>query len=125
MERVGGYSVHARDLWRSADQNHMQSIREIWSKVLGTPVSAVDANFFDLGGHSLLVMRLQEHLQAVSGVEIPIEDLYEHTTVRAQVALLSRLARADAVGVLGADGDCAAVPGADVETSTQADENPS
>ncbi|MFJ8313849.1 MULTISPECIES: acyl carrier protein [unclassified Streptomyces] len=67
----------------------IEDIRRIWSTVLGTEVQDTDVNFFDAGGHSLLVMVLQEHLEELVGREIALEDLFEHPTVRAQAALLA------------------------------------
>ncbi|MFD8783561.1 acyl carrier protein [Kitasatospora sp. NPDC059599] len=67
----------------------IEDVRRIWSTVLGAEVQDVDVNFFDAGGHSLLVMVLQEHLEEITGREVAIEDLFEHPTVRAQAALLT------------------------------------
>ena len=35
-----------------------------------------DSNFFDLGGHSLLVVLLIVRVRETLGVELPIEDVY-------------------------------------------------
>ncbi|WP_329193474.1 acyl carrier protein [Streptomyces sp. NBC_01435] len=66
-----------------------EDIRRIWSTVLGTEVQDTDVNFFDAGGHSLLVMVLQEHLEELAMREIALEDLFEHPTIRAQAGLLA------------------------------------
>ncbi|GGW16452.1 hypothetical protein GCM10018980_19190 [Streptomyces capoamus] len=66
-----------------------EDIRRIWSTVLGTEVQDIDVNFFDAGGHSLLVMVLQEHLEELAVREIALEDLFEHPTIRAQAGLLA------------------------------------
>ncbi|MBY8884723.1 acyl carrier protein [Streptomyces sp. PTM05] len=67
----------------------VEDVRRIWSTVLATEVQDVDVNFFDAGGHSLLVMVLQEHLEELFGREISIEDLFEAPTIRAQAHLLT------------------------------------
>ncbi|WKX73993.1 acyl carrier protein [Streptomyces sp. XD-27] len=67
----------------------MEDVRRIWSTVLGAEIQDVDVNFFDAGGHSLLVMVLQEHLEELAGRELAIEDLFEHPTIRAQAGLLA------------------------------------
>ncbi|MGW0832976.1 acyl carrier protein [Streptomyces prunicolor] len=73
-----------------------EDIRRIWSTVLGTEVQDTDVNFFDAGGHSLLVMVLQEHLEELTAREIALEDLFEHPTIRAQAGLLAAGPAADA-----------------------------
>jgi hypothetical protein len=40
-------------------------------------------NFFDLGGHSLLLGRVQATLQRMLGRRVPITALFEHPTIRA------------------------------------------
>jgi hypothetical protein len=42
----------------------------------------MDDNFFDLGGHSLLLVQLQSKLQGQFGREVPIVQLFRHSTVR-------------------------------------------
>ncbi|MFL6137850.1 MAG: acyl carrier protein [Frankiaceae bacterium] len=67
-----------------------EDVRRIWSTVLGTEIEDTDVNFFDVGGYSLLVMVLQEHLEELAGRPIALEDLFEHPTIRAQADLLGR-----------------------------------
>ena len=60
-----------------------------WREVLGRTDVATDANFFDLGGNSMLMIRLQRRLVAATGREIPVVSLFQHATVATQVAMLS------------------------------------
>lgn len=53
-----------------------------WCQVLGTGALGVDDNFFDVGGHSLLVVRLHRHLQEELDRNIALTDLYRFPTVR-------------------------------------------
>ncbi|HEY3570037.1 MAG TPA: amino acid adenylation domain-containing protein [Thermoanaerobaculia bacterium] len=57
------------------------TISEIWSELLPVERIGVDDNFFDLGGHSLLLLRLRGRLRERCGVELPLLDLFEHPTV--------------------------------------------
>lgn len=59
-----------------------------WAEVLRVSDVPSDTNFFDLGGHSLTMFRLQDALERHSGVRPSIVDLFRHTTVSAQVALI-------------------------------------
>jgi amino acid adenylation domain-containing protein len=49
-------------------------------------------NFFDLGGHSLLVIRAHQKLRAAAGREIPVVDLFRFPTVALLARHLSRTA---------------------------------
>jgi len=63
-----------------------QRIAAIWQEVLGIAAVGTDDNFFDLGGHSLLLVRLHSRLQELLGREIPLVELFASPTVRAQAA---------------------------------------
>lgn len=58
-----------------------RSIAEAWRKVLGVERVGVDQNFFDLGGHSLLVVELSRALREELGRDIPIVTLFQYPTV--------------------------------------------
>lgn len=56
-------------------------VASIWSEILGEEKVGLNENFFDLGGHSLLLFELQGKLREAFGEEIPIVDLFRLTTV--------------------------------------------
>jgi len=80
--RTGGVFV-------SPESEHEQKIAAIWQEVLEVDRVGLDDNFFDLGGQSLLMVRLHASLQSAFAREIPLADLFEATTVRAQAELLT------------------------------------
>jgi acyl carrier protein len=59
-----------------------EKITAIWRAILGVDKVGTEDNFFDLGGHSLLMVRLQGRLQEALGTEISIMDLFRFPTVR-------------------------------------------
>jgi amino acid adenylation domain-containing protein len=86
------------------------TIAEIWQGLLGVEQVGVEDNFFDLGGHSLLVIQLQRKLRAATGCELPIADLFQRQTVRAiaeHVAALGGSGAGDAVQAVQAPRSCA------------------
>lgn len=58
-------------------------LRDAWSEVLGFAVGGIDDNFFDLGGHSLLLHRLQIAVEARTGRSAPLLAFFDHPTIRA------------------------------------------
>ncbi|MER7769861.1 amino acid adenylation domain-containing protein [Kitasatospora sp. NPDC096140] len=53
----------------------------IWEKVLGQRDVTAEDDFFQLGGHSLLVPRVQFELRRACAVDLPLIALFEATTV--------------------------------------------
>ncbi|MES1243978.1 MAG: amino acid adenylation domain-containing protein, partial [Acidobacteriota bacterium] len=63
----------------------------LWSEVLGVERVGIHDSFFDLGGHSLLLMRLQGRVAAETGIDVPVLELFEHPTVAALARRLDEL----------------------------------
>ncbi|MFK3730628.1 non-ribosomal peptide synthetase [Streptomyces sp. NPDC088090] len=63
-------------------------VADAWAEVLAVETVPADVNFFDLGGHSLLVIRLQDALERRTGVRLSVVDLFRGSTVRAQAELI-------------------------------------
>jgi acyl carrier protein len=66
-----------------------RKITAIWQEVLRIDSVGVHDNFFDLGGHSLLLMELQSRLCDTFDREVSIMQLFEFTTVHRQAELFS------------------------------------
>jgi hypothetical protein len=63
-------------------------IATIWRAVLGTAEIGVEENFFDAGGHSVLLVGVQRRLREEFGIDVPLLALFQYPTVRAQAAHL-------------------------------------
>ena len=55
-------------------------IATAWCELTGLPEVCADASFFDTGGHSLLLGRLQQRLESALGREVPLSVILTHPT---------------------------------------------
>jgi acyl carrier protein len=77
-----------------------EQIAGIWAKALGVKTIAPDDNFFALGGHSLLGVKVIAEIQAKTGMEeeLRLSDLLEYPTLGAFAAHLERLRTSEESG---------------------------
>ncbi|WP_063992047.1 MULTISPECIES: non-ribosomal peptide synthetase [unclassified Streptomyces] len=57
-------------------------IAGVWSEVLGRASIGVDDDFFALGGHSLMALRVVGRLKKSLGRPVPVKDVYKHPRLR-------------------------------------------
>lgn len=60
-----------------------QRLVEIWKSVLQCDSVSVTANFFEIGGHSLLAAKLIAKVRSDFGISFPLAQLFESPTIRA------------------------------------------
>jgi len=66
-----------------------QIIAKIWQEVLEFEEVGIHDNFFDLGGHSLLLVRMRNRLQEHFEKEISIVDMFQRPTIKDLAKFLS------------------------------------
>ena len=67
-----------------------QAIANIWQKVLRVDKVSCDQNFFDMGGHSLLIIQVSNHLRDTLGLNVPVVELFKYPTIRSLARHLSQ-----------------------------------
>jgi amino acid adenylation domain-containing protein len=67
-----------------------RTIATIWQEVLQVEQVGLHANFFDLGGHSLLLARVWNKLRTVLRQELSMVDLFQYPTIHALATYLSQ-----------------------------------
>ncbi|MEW5926732.1 MAG: amino acid adenylation domain-containing protein [Gemmatimonadota bacterium] len=70
----------------------------IWAEVLGVERIGVDDELFEVGGNSLLVMRIAARVRAALGVEVPLPVLLARSTVAGVAAWIRTADRAGEAG---------------------------
>jgi hypothetical protein len=63
---------------------------QIWSEILGVNRVGVRDNFFDLGGHSLLLVRVHARLRHELDPDIAVIDLFRYPTIESMASWLNR-----------------------------------
>lgn len=64
-------------------------IAVLWQDLLGREQVGLDDNFFDIGGHSLLVVRMHRQLAQAITVPVALTDLFRFPTIRTLTAHLT------------------------------------
>ena len=72
------------------DSDIEQTLANIWQDVLGVEKVSVHDDFFDLGGDSLIALRLFGQIEKIFGKRIPLATLYEATTVEQLADILRK-----------------------------------
>ena len=65
-----------------------RTLTELWQELLGIDEVGVRDSFFDLGGHSLIAVRLFARIRKLFAVDLPISALFTAETVEAGAALI-------------------------------------
>jgi amino acid adenylation domain-containing protein len=66
-----------------------RQIAAIWSKALGVGSVGLEERFFDIGGHSLLMVDVHAQLRE-AGHDVPLLDLFQYPTVRSLARYLGQ-----------------------------------
>jgi amino acid adenylation domain-containing protein len=72
-----------------------RKIADLWSEILRNDRISLQDNFFDVGGHSMLVVKLHAALNREFASDVTLTELFQQTTVAAQAARVSRSADGD------------------------------
>lgn len=67
-----------------------EAVAGIWSESLGLQDVPAGGDFFDLGGHSLVAMRVIGRVRRIFEVEVPLSTLFDYPTIEAFSAVIAR-----------------------------------
>ncbi|MGN7996791.1 non-ribosomal peptide synthase/polyketide synthase, partial [Chitinophaga sp. 22308] len=84
--------------WRADNYMAPRNEREqllagIWSELLNIEAVGIHDNFFEIGGHSLLAMRLTAALRKYEQLDIPVRQIFEHPTIAGLSVYMAGLAK--------------------------------
>lgn len=72
-----------------ADNHLERAITKVWSELLGIEQPSVTDNFFDLGGHSLLMVQACNRIKTSLGIDVTVLTMFQHPTIRSLAQALS------------------------------------
>ena len=72
------------------------AIAGVWQKMFGLEKISIEENFFDLGGHSMLLIQMHGQLKELLHADFPIVTLLEHPSIRSLAQHLQQPAPAGA-----------------------------
>ncbi|MEH2228579.1 MAG: amino acid adenylation domain-containing protein [Nostoc sp.] len=67
-----------------------QAIANIWQQILHVEKVGIYDNFFDIGGHSLLLVQIHAKLREISPTNISVINLFEHPTINSLAKYLTQ-----------------------------------
>jgi acyl carrier protein len=68
-----------------------QIIASVWRKTLNLEEIGINDNFFDLGGNSLLTIKVNSQLQEIFKVNISLVEMFRHPTIKALANYLTNV----------------------------------
>lgn len=83
----------------ASDPRETETLRTLWSSVLGTDDVSDTADFFDLGGSSIAAIRLHNRVRDALGVEFSLADFFAEPTLGALIRSLTGSGTAEVTGV--------------------------
>ncbi|WP_196766443.1 non-ribosomal peptide synthetase [Pseudoalteromonas luteoviolacea] len=93
----GKLNVHALPIPKLELETHIapsteveQTLVNMWADLLGLSSEqvSIDSNFFEVGGHSLLVVKLVAQIRAEFQVELNVRDIFSNPRVREQAEII-------------------------------------
>ncbi|TMN45130.1 non-ribosomal peptide synthetase/type I polyketide synthase [Pseudoalteromonas sp. S2755] len=79
----------SKDNFIVAANDTEQALVKVWCDVLQLDKVSVNSNFFEIGGNSLLSIKLQKAIQQHMEVDVELTDLFEYPTIGALAKFLS------------------------------------
>jgi amino acid adenylation domain-containing protein len=89
LPRVFDFGSQADTAFAPPTSDIEQALAKIWQDTLKVEKVGVGDSFFDLGGHSLLLLEVQSRLREVFNSDLSIVDLFKYATISSLASYLS------------------------------------
>lgn len=81
--------VNAKDLILPKEELEIK-IAEMWSELLNVKTVGIEDNFFDIGGHSLLAVKLHVRLKQTIDEELTLIDIFRFSTIKSIIDFMNK-----------------------------------
>jgi amino acid adenylation domain-containing protein len=90
---AGSQSTLIHELIVPAATDTEERLQRIWAELLQRDIEqiCVNSNFFEIGGHSLLVLKMVNRIEAEFAVEVEIQHVFEKFQIRAIALLIDKI----------------------------------
>lgn len=90
--------INQTDVVSMVSTDTEKSVQDIWQKLLQVSHDIdASASFFEIGGHSLLAVRLIAEVNNQLGIELQIADIFANTNIRQQAQLIDQGSKTDVI----------------------------
>ncbi len=100
IDRLALQRIHLKSgtIFYAAPQNEAeQRITEVWKEVLRLEKVGIHDNFFDIGGHSLLMVKVHSRLKEIFDPDLSIIEMLKYPTVAALAQYLTQESKEEPV----------------------------
>lgn len=94
LDRLRQQLASGEEQGEAASNDLEQAMADIWSDVLGRPVTDVARSFFEYGGHSINATQVVAAINNKMGLPITVANLFQYPTIR-ELAGMAESAEAD------------------------------
>lgn len=76
-------------VFKEPETNWEKTLLAIWKEILDVPKIGILDDFFDLGGHSIKLIKLANRIYQKFGIRLLLSDLFKNSTIESQSSLIS------------------------------------
>ncbi|WP_081735117.1 non-ribosomal peptide synthetase [Paenibacillus gorillae] len=103
LEQIGGKPSPRRGIALTGERSGLeweQRIADIWGELLGYDELPVNADFYELGGDSIIALKIVNRLSELTGVRVQAADLLGHSGLPSFTALIEQRVKESSAATL-------------------------
>ena len=82
------YKINSKQQFTEPRTQEEKLVGDIWKECLNLEKVDIFSNFFEIGGHSLVAVKIMSKLEKVTGERLPLASLFEYSTIEKFALLL-------------------------------------